>query len=535
MPIVITTDLVTIDPANATTGWLALAASTAPVANDDVRVEGTFALEGRITAGTMWVLAATAANLDLTINSRHIFFWMRVNTWAAMDTKANGALGISISSDVTPTVVGTSPNNGPSNSKTWYLAGANTDLTTGWVCYTVDPNSTPTLTTGTPLMNAVDRVGLRQKITGALATSTKSIAWDVIRYGTGLIVTTGTQAVPGNFFDIFTIDSTQTNAYGILTRQAGIYYGAGKLTFGTTTQTTITYFKDTDVVFIFQDFPVASTLYEFKILGLLLMKTTFEFGNYTGGLASGGVTVKGAGAAVWTYDGSNADIVTNFYDSYFSQIRRCLLNSASVMRYCTVNKFGDFTPAGATLDNVTFQNVVTTAPTLGTNALIITATAQTDVITNCQFINCNRAIRITQPGTYTFNNLLFTSNTFDVENTSTGLVTINLINGSNAMTSTNTAGGTTSIINSKVLNITGLISGSEIHIYRKSDLVELGTGTESSTTTFTYSYNADNTEIFITLIKPGYKWVRYDGLTFNSTGINIIATQQADLGYNNPT
>jgi len=534
MPVVITTDLVTIDPANAITGWLALAASTAPVANDDVRVEGTFALEGRITAGTMWVLAATTANLDLTINSRHIFFWMKVGTWAAMDTKANGALGISISSDVTPTVVGTSPNNAPSNSKTWYLAGLDTDLTTGWVCYTVDPNSTSTLTTGTPLMNAVDRVGLRQKITGALATSTKSIIWDVIRYGTGLVVTTGTLAIPGNFLDIFTIDSNQANAYGILTKQAGIYYGGGKLTFGTTAQTSISYFKDIDVVFMFQDFPVANTLYEFKILGSASFKTTFQLGNFASGLASGGLTIKGAGNAVWSLDSSNLNAITYLYDCSFSQMRRCLLNSVSIMRYTTISKFGDITPAGATLDNVTFQNVVTTAPTSGTNALIITGSTQTDVITNCQFINCNRAIRITQIGTYTFNNLQFTSNTFDIENASTGLVTVNLTNGSNASTFTNISGGTTSIINSKSLTITGLITGTEIHVYRTSDLVELGTGTESSTATFTYNYNADNTGIFITLIKPGYRWVRYDNLTLTTSGINIIATQQADLGYNNP-
>lgn len=86
----------------------------------------------------------------------------------------------------------------------------------------------------------------------------------------------------------------------------------------------------------------------------------------------------------------------------------------------------------------------------------------------------------------------------------------------------------------KNVSITNLVTGTEIHIYRTSDLLELA-GTESSGTSFTWEYLADDTNVFITMIKPGYKWIRYNDIILSASGVSIIATQQADLGYNNPT
>lgn len=85
----------------------------------------------------------------------------------------------------------------------------------------------------------------------------------------------------------------------------------------------------------------------------------------------------------------------------------------------------------------------------------------------------------------------------------------------------------------KDVSITNLVAGTEIHIYKTADMVELA-GIESSGTTFTWQYLADDTSVFITMIKPGYKWVRYNDLILGASGVSIIATQQADLGYVNP-
>ena len=85
----------------------------------------------------------------------------------------------------------------------------------------------------------------------------------------------------------------------------------------------------------------------------------------------------------------------------------------------------------------------------------------------------------------------------------------------------------------KNVSITNLVAGTEIHIYKTSDMVELA-GIESSGTSFTWEYLADDTSVFITMIKPSYKWVRYNDIILSSSGVSIIATQQQDLGYANP-
>jgi len=96
---------------------------------------------------------------------------------------------------------------------------------------------------------------------------------------------------------------------------------------------------------------------------------------------------------------------------------RGTITSTSEFRSCTFSNFGDITPAGATIDNCTFQDVNTFAPISGTYALVINATTDvTSKITNSKFVNCNRAMKITAAGSYTFSNLTFSGNTYDIEN-----------------------------------------------------------------------------------------------------------------------
>jgi hypothetical protein len=56
----------------------------------------------------------------------------------------------------------------------------------------------------------------------------------------------------------------------------------------------------------------------------------------------------------------------------------------------------------------------------------------------------------------------------------------------------------------KDVSITNLVPGSEIHIYTTAEMTELA-GIESSGTAFTWNYLADNTSVYITITKPGYK------------------------------
>ena len=134
----------------------------------------------------------------------------------------------------------------------------------------------------------------------------------------------------------------------------------------------------------------------------------------------------------------NANSTLNAYSSTFNGMGRGTLNSTCALRSCTITNFGDITPAGATIDNCKFSDVNTFVPISGTYALVINATTDvTSKITNSSFTNCNRAMKITTAGSYTFSNLTFSGNTFDIVNASGGAVTINATSGANPATFAN--------------------------------------------------------------------------------------------------
>lgn len=210
---------------------------------------------------------------------------------------------------------------------------------------------------------------------------------------------------------------------------------------------------------------------------------------------------------------------------------------------CTFKDFGAITTNGCSITNTVFQNVSIAAPISSVYGLIVASTAQLNsVIMNCQFINCNRAIKITAAGTYSFDALLFSGNTYDVENSSAGLVTINAINGSTVGTYINTGGGTTVINNSRSLIISGLIAGSRVSILDTigtstdySDDTEIA-GTTNSGTSFQYDYNWTGTPVVvnIVIIHLTKGVIRYDNQSLGATGLTLLLQQQDDRQYNNP-
>ena len=307
MPGTITSDLTAglINSAEAVTNWLTVGTwGAAPAASPDIYLELAYAINARASAATgpvertAWSLAATAAGLDLTVNERHLFFWIKCFSLPAMNTRAKGGIRISISEDVTPTLTGTDPWSGPTNSKSWFVTGKDFEPTSGWVCYVVDPTSTPDLLLGTAPMTGVDRAGIGTdalKVVGGGSVKPLPTMWDKIAYGTGLTIKDGTSGAPVTMADIYATDSLNANQFGVVTQSAGIWFVAGKLLFGATDQTAITYFKDVNQVLVYQDFRVAPTFYEIKLAGAASFATTVQFGNYVSGLISGGCVIRGAG------------------------------------------------------------------------------------------------------------------------------------------------------------------------------------------------------------------------------------------------
>lgn len=203
--------------------------------------------------------------------------------------------------------------------------------------------------------------------------------------------------------------------------------------------------------------------------------------------------------------------------------------------------------SGITLTSVTFAscsaiaavgcilNSCTFSGTTGANALTIASVAESDSIDNCIFTNNTRAIKITAIGTYTFDGHVFSGNTYDVENASTGLVTVNNINGSNATSYINTGGGTTVLNNFIILTLTGIKTGSEVRILTHATLTEL-TGEESNSTgSFAYQYSyVASTYIDIIVHHLDYQFYRLDNYLLSSSNTSLPIQQTGDRQYSNP-
>lgn len=194
-----------------------------------------------------------------------------------------------------------------------------------------------------------------------------------------------------------------------------------------------------------------------------------------------------------------------------------------------------FNGCGTVDANGMYFNECTFTASIDTVALQIGAPWEMECIVNSTFSSNSVGLEITASGTYNFSGITFASNTVDVRNSSAGAVIINSLAGTSISTTENTGGGSITINNSKTLELTGLVTGTEVHVYRTSDDVQLAVDEGVAGTTFTYNYNyLGDVSVYITVLKVGYQWIRYDGQILGTNGITIPVLQQVDRNYRNP-
>ena len=121
-------------------------------------------------------------------------------------------------------------------------------------------------------------------------------------------------------------------------------------------------------------------------------------------------------------------------------------------------------------------------------------------VTNSNFISNNVGVYIDTAGTYTFDALIFTGNTYDIENASGGSVTINCVNGSNPTTVLNSvSGSTTEIVNTVYITVyvvdsqNNPIQDAAVYVYNQDDsevIINDYTDAEGKVQT-TYNYSGD--------------------------------------------
>jgi hypothetical protein len=285
-------------------------------------------------------------------------------------------------------------------SKEWFIGGADTVAVAGWVCYVVEVDGQPDLSTPGASMSSVDRAG--HAITAVAATKGITSVHDVSYTGTGITVNDGTGGAPVTFEDVRTYDNNSTRAFGVVTAQGGIFFLAGKLRIGTSGQTAVTVFKDTDQVVVCQAFPVNTAFYEIVLVGNASFPTTFQLGNFET-VTSGGCTIRGANRythyagvatglvpAIWTLAANAANTICKLYGSTLSQMLSGAFNAATEIRSCTFQSCGTLTPGGALIDSCTFLDLATIAPISAIYQVSITNAATK--LTNCTLINCQKGV-----------------------------------------------------------------------------------------------------------------------------------------------
>ena len=173
-----------------------------------------------------------------------------------------------------------------------------------------------------------------------------------------------------------------------------------------------------------------------------------------------------------------------------------------------------------------------------TGALLVTSPSDLANVSFVNFTNNTVAIKITTAGTYNFNGLQFSGNTWQVDFTGTGSCIIIPSNESNVAQDkvTATGGGTISVQSPAVnVELTGLKSGSEVRAYvgtNPATSTEVG-GIESSSTTFTFSQSVGGQDGYIIIHALGYVSI-YLPITYASTNVSIPIQQALDRTYNNP-
>lgn len=509
-----TTDLVDITLAESTTNWVALGGGGAGLGiGADFSMQGTYCVDKQINNAEKGQVYNNGTTITPGTDT-HFFLWVFLATPGLSATLANRGVGV---------VIGTST----AAYNTFHVEGSDTYGAVGRVgkCYPIryvtTANATPPYRTLTGTPGAAPQYfGATANILSAVKGANFGV--DAIRYGTGLFITAGDVTTKGTISGAATTNDTLANRWGILTFTAGSTYELqGRLVIGQNNAGTPTaaYFEDSNKSIILVDTP--HSLSTFTQIIVDHASTIF---NLTG------VTVEAAGTnnpGRLVYN--NASTVSALTNCTFSKLGLSTLRAGVTANTTTWRSSGQITTNGASMTSCTVES------SSATQALVINTTAEASNLHTCNFKTNNRAILITAPGTYTFDGHKFSGNTYDIENSSSGLVTINAINGCNVSTFINTGGGSVVINNSVTLTLTGIVNGSEVRIFLHGTTTELG-GVENVTgNQFVLTYNyAPNTYVDIVVHNLYYLYYRIDNYLLESVNTSLPIQQTIDRQYFNP-
>jgi hypothetical protein len=489
-----------------------------PLAEGDAYVQGSGCIANKCGA----TVGATdtgghfnsTATFDLT--NKHLFVWRLISTAGNMLTKANAGVSIGLTNTSTTSTSAWST----TNYKRWNVDGSDTQPNSeGWKCYVIDPSGTADDSAGTLTLSSIKNVGYLCRQNTSISTALNNVFVDAIRMGTGFTVTASSAADTINLAGLFTYDSTKTNAWGVVTQNSGIYYGAGKITIGSTSQTNACNFSDTDQVLVWRKYPVSATLYEFKLQGAAGSKTTMTLD---------GCVVRGQNLQTWnvTCD-TNSDFKA--LGCAFANLRTAVLSGGSLLSGCAIGQSGTITTNGASIGSCDFALHTATQ-------LVVASPSEMSNIAACTFASAGtgHAIELSAVGTYTFNALTFsgyagsngsTGNETVYVSATSGSVTIN----SESSISVRTAGATVNVVSGqKTKTFTGLPVGTEVRIRQGS--YTLAQQQDVNTGSYGYSYTPTSKPARAQFTLPGYVFEDI-AITLDGTDQSFPVTWAPDPSY----
>ena len=507
MPLTVTTDLTVITTAETVTGWSAIGAQS-PALEPDFWVQGTSATTGncisRAVSGNgtdKGMVFDNGAGIDFTAGTHKdklVYIWMRCNTPQLIQTRANGGLKVRLCTT-----------SATADFREWYVDGSDTIAAPdGWICYVIDPQSAGSATTGSYSAANVRYYG------GSMITTTtakgQNLGIDQISYGRGEIYVSGTVTTAGEGFkEIAAVayDAATTNRWGIITVKDSIFFVKGKIIIGHATANTDFSSRNETVVFQTPDWRNASGNIVKQIPDASVGatagadgRTTYNGLAFQGGTGSTVITmgvIVGAdggrsgptfqcpqNSRLTTPGRTTASIATSDASMGLSMYNCTIVGFEGAVDLYGTNVSGDdlfatgFNGCGRIRSNMEIRNctVLNSVAAVDDGAYLWESTTD---LQDCLFVNNSRAIvfEATTGSPFTFTNLTFGGNTFDVRNESTGSITINIV-GSDTPTVENNGGGsaTTLVINPVSTTITALESGTLAAVVGARVLVKAASG-----------------------------------------------------------
>ena len=476
-----------------------------------------------------------------TEEGEFIYMWVNLSTFGVLDTLANNALAIRISSD--------SP--GTANYKDYTIAGSDgaNGWTGGWKLFVIDPTKTASAINGTCNIASIRTLGIWIDTTASVRA--ESLFIDQIAVGKGLRIT-GTSTTAWKDVVDYCTDFTN-RAWGMFQERDGIYYSFGKTYVGDAiNQAANVSFTDSSRVIQYgtsQYYESAAWKSSFSVDGSGIVvedhasyTTTFTDGVVVGtdNGRSGSTIIGNAdqNVSMDLYGGNHVDSISALYGTVLSKIYG-LINSGDDNGHkfygVSFNKCSQFDPIGACLiKNCTYAETVATDSSLLWNENIS--------INNCKFIANTIGAAIEHPsaaGTpYTYDALTFSGNTFDANNTSGSAIIVSKTNGSDPSTYTGSlvtfSANFNHVLEGLELNteVTYVTAGTNTQLFHVEE-VTTPDGSGKYKTTYTHSGGAD-VDILIHHVNFLPDISNIYGLTLPSSSVTVKVQMFADPNYLNP-